>query len=127
LVKIRDGVAQLNCQEAWRYVPQDASRSPDSERSEEEGEAKQSPGPTHHHLIISIIQTEEAEKDIERLRKVIDILKNYPGDDEVSFMVVIGDETTSLDMPHIAINYCPELASKLSNILGEGSLRLIEN
>ncbi|GAI15519.1 unnamed protein product, partial [marine sediment metagenome] len=33
------------------------------------------------------------------------------------------DETTNLDMPEVTINYCPELASELSNILGEGNLR----
>jgi hypothetical protein len=30
----------------------------------------------------------------------------------------------SPNMPGITINYCPELASELSGILGEGKLRL---
>ncbi|GAI26722.1 unnamed protein product, partial [marine sediment metagenome] len=68
-------------------------------------------------------QTGNAEEDIECLRKVISILHNYPGQDRVSLAIIVEDETTNLDMPEVTINYCPELASELSNILGEGNLR----
>ena len=54
----------------------------------------------------------------------MDILKNYPGQDEVSLAVVAEDGKTNLEIPQVTVNYCPELASELSNILGESNLRL---
>jgi hypothetical protein len=52
------------------------------------------------------------------------MLKSHPGQDRVS-LVVIGDgEITNLEMPDITINYCPELAGVLSEIVGEGNFRL---
>lgn len=112
LVKVRDGKVQLNCQQAQRYQPQD---TPSPSKGGGEGERR--------HLIINLNQTGNAEEDIECLRKVISILHNYPGQDRVSLAIIVEDETTNLDMPEITVNYCPELASELSNILGEGNLR----
>ncbi|MFB0556314.1 MAG: DNA polymerase III subunit alpha [Dehalococcoidia bacterium] len=113
LVKVRDGRVQLNCQQAQRYQPQD---TPSPSKGGGEGEQR--------HLIINLNQTGNAEKDIEYLRKVISILQSYPGQDRVSLAVIVEDETANLDMPEITVNYCPELASELSNILGKGNLRL---
>ncbi|HUV45991.1 MAG TPA: OB-fold nucleic acid binding domain-containing protein, partial [Dehalococcoidia bacterium] len=113
LVKVRDGRVQLNCQQAQRYQPQDTP-SPSKGGGESEG----------RHLIINLNQTGNAEEDIECLRKVIGILQSYPGHDTVSLSIMGGDEPTNLDMPEVTINYCPELASELSNILGKGILRL---
>ncbi|GAH98878.1 unnamed protein product [marine sediment metagenome] len=112
LVKVRDGKVQLNCQQAQRYQPQD---TPSPSKGGGEGERR--------HLIINLNQTGNAEEDIECLRKVISILHNYPGQDRVSLAIIVEDETTNLDMPEITVNYCPELASELSSILGEGNLR----
>ena len=112
LVKVRDGRVQLNCQQAQRYQPQD---TPSPSKGEGKGERR--------HLIINLNQTGNAEEDIECLRKVISILHNYPGQDRVSLAIIVEDETTNLDMPEVTINYCPELASELSSILGEGNLR----
>jgi hypothetical protein len=100
---MRDGGAQLNCQEAQYYQP---------------------PPQNCRHVIIDINQSGDAEKDIECLRKVMDILKHYPGQDKVSLTVVGEDGTINLEMPKMTINYCPELAGELSNILGESNLRL---
>ncbi len=112
LVKVRDGRVQLNCQQAQRYQPQD---TPSPSKGGGEGERR--------HLIINLNQTGNAEEDIECLRKVISILQSYPGQDRVSLAIIVEDEITNLDMPEITVNYCPELASELSSILGEGNLR----
>jgi DNA polymerase-3 subunit alpha len=112
IVKVRDGEVQLNCQEAQHYQHVTQTALAASQRQSK--------------LTISITQTDEAEKDIECLHKVIDILKNYPGQDEVSLTVVSGDEMTNLEIPQIMVNYCPELVSELSHILGESNLRLTQ-
>jgi len=110
-VRTKEGGAQLNCQEVQPY---------DAVKQEDKGPPVQN----RRHLIIDIHETTEAEKDLERLQQVIDILKSYPGEDRVSLNIAGGDETTGLEMPNIRISYCPQLASELSDILGEGNLRL---
>jgi DNA polymerase-3 subunit alpha len=117
VVKVRDGRIQLNCQRAQRYHAI-ARETKQSQANEEPTVQKRC------RLVLSIDQTDDAQKDVERLRKVINILESYPGRDRVSFAIIGEDETTNLEMPGITINYCPELASELSNILGEGNLRL---
>jgi DNA polymerase-3 subunit alpha len=114
IVQLRNGGIQLNCQEAHRYQPQD-SPSPLKEEGRSEGQRR---------LMINISQSDNAGKDVECLRKVMNLLKNYPGQNEVSLRVVSADEVTNLEMPGITVNYCPELVKELSNIIGEGNLRL---
>jgi DNA polymerase-3 subunit alpha len=101
LVKVRDREVQLNCQEAMLLpVRQEVLKEPQ-----------------HRHVMIDINQSGDAEKDIECLHKIMDILKNYPGQDRVSLAVVNEDEVTNLEIPETTVNYCPELARDLSEIV----------
>jgi DNA polymerase III alpha subunit len=140
LVKTRNGGVQLTCQEAQRYQPQYVASSQDTtmvsqspepkSRAEgmasRKGEAAQPRESNPHHLTININQTDETEKDIELLQKVITLLRNYPGQDKVSLTICSEGETTSLQIPQITINYCLELEKELSNILGKDNLRLTQ-
>jgi DNA polymerase-3 subunit alpha len=108
VVKIRDGEVQLNCQEAMLLpVRQEVLKEPQ-----------------RRHVMIDVNQSGDADKDIECLHKIMDILKSYPGQDRVSLAVVSDGEVTNLEMPNITINYCPELAGELSEIVGESNFRL---
>jgi DNA polymerase-3 subunit alpha len=108
VVKVRDGEVQLNCQEAMLLpVRQEVLKEPQ-----------------RRHVMIDVNQSDDAEKDIECLHKIMDILKSYPGQDRVSLAVVSDGEVTNLEMPNITINYCPELARELSEIVGESNFRL---
>jgi DNA polymerase-3 subunit alpha len=120
VVRIRGDGARLNCQEAQHYqhTKQNgvvASHSAWSGSVEEPGTTKAK----RSRLVININQSQETEKDIECLHKIMDILRGYPGEDEVSFIVINEDEATSLEIPQMTVNYCPELASELNNILSE--------
>ncbi|MGQ9545701.1 MAG: DNA polymerase III subunit alpha [Dehalococcoidia bacterium] len=108
MVKVRDGEVQLNCLEA-SLLP-----------------ARQEvlKGPQPRRVTIDINQSDDAQKDIGRLRRVMDILKNYPGRDKVSLTLVGDDEVTNLEIPETTVNYCPELAKELSEIVGQGNLRV---
>jgi DNA polymerase-3 subunit alpha len=107
-VKIRDGEVQLNCQEAMLLpVRQELLKEP-----------------PHRHVLIEVNQSGDAKKDIECLHRIVDVLRSYPGQDRVSLIVVGDGEVTNLDMPNITVDYCPELAGELSEIVGEGNLRL---
>jgi len=108
VVKVRDGEVQLNCQEAMLLpMRQEVLKEP-----------------PRRHVMIDVNQSDDAEKDIERLHKIMDILKSYPGQDRVSLAVVSDGEITNLEMPNITINYCPELARELNEIVGESNFRL---
>jgi hypothetical protein len=52
----------------------------------------------------------------------MDVLARYPGQDTVLISVVTPDESVNMKMPN-TINYCPELAKEIDNILGENSLK----
>jgi DNA polymerase-3 subunit alpha len=108
VVKVRDGEVQLNCQEAMLLpVRQEVLKEPQ-----------------RCHVMIDVNQSGDGGKDVERLHRIVDILKSYPGQDRVSLTVVGDGETTNLEMPDITVDYCPELAGELSEIVGEGNLRL---
>ncbi|MGA8848536.1 MAG: DNA polymerase III subunit alpha [Dehalococcoidia bacterium] len=108
VVKVRDGEVQLNCQEAMLLpVRQEVLKEP-----------------PRRHVLIDVNQSDDSDKDIERLNKIMDILKSYPGQDRVSLTVVSDGEITNLEMPNITVNYCPELARELSEIVGESNFRL---
>jgi DNA polymerase-3 subunit alpha len=108
VVKVRDGELQLNCQEAALLpVRQEVLKEP-----------------RRRHVLIDVTQSDDAEEDIGRLRKIMDILKSYPGQDRVSLTVVGDAQITNLEMPNMTVNYCPELAGELSEIVGESNFRL---
>ncbi len=108
VVKTKDGEVQLNCQDAI-LLPVRQEVLKEYQR---------------RHIIIDINQSGDTEQDVERLRRIIDILKSYPGQDKVTLTVVSDGEVTNLEMPNVTINYCPELAGKLSEVVGEGNFRL---
>jgi DNA polymerase-3 subunit alpha len=108
VVKVRDGEVQLNCEEVMLLpVRQEVLQVPQC-----------------RHVTIEVNQSGDAEKDVECLHRIVDILKSYPGQDRVSLTVVADGEITNLEMPAVTINYCPDLAGELSEILGDGNLRL---
>jgi DNA polymerase-3 subunit alpha len=108
VVKVRDGEVQLNCQEAMLLpVRQEVLKEPQS-----------------RHMMIDVNQSGNAEQDIECLHRIVDILKSHPGQDRVSLAVVGDGEITNLEMPNMTVNYCLELAGELSEIVGEGNIRL---
>lgn len=117
VVKVRDGRTQINCEQVQRYhaIAEEAKES----------QASEEPGPQGRlRLVLNIDQTGDTQRDVERLHRVIDILESYPGQYEVSLAIIGDDETTNLEMPGTTIDYCPELASELSNVLGKSNLRL---
>jgi len=108
VVKVRDGEVQLNCQEAMLLpVKQEVLKEPQC-----------------RHVMIDVNQSGDADKDIECLHKIMDILKSYPGQDRVSLAVVGEDEVTKLEIPETTVNYCPELAGELNEVVGESKFRL---
>lgn len=111
VVKARDGSPQLSCRDARRYPPGNGSND-EYER------------PHGKHLTVRLWQTEEPERDVQRLREVMEVLKCHPGDDTVSLAIVGGETVTRLTVPNVTVTYCEALTEGLQGILGPESFAL---
>ena len=121
-VRVRDERVQLNCESVRRYQPEAAAR-------EEPVVAEAiTPMPNKiRRLVISIAQTADAETDIVYLRKLIDTLRGFPGEDEVKLCVTNEERVFTLKLANVLINYCPELHQRLVELVGEEGLRVESN
>jgi len=77
------------------------------------------PPAERQRLTININQTDDENSDIARLNKIMEVLKAYPGRDEVRLNVVNGGEAIPLKLPNIQSGYCPELKQQLVELVGE--------
>ena len=59
-----------------------------------------------------------------RLRKVIDTLKCFPGEDEVSLMVDDGKKVFNLKLPGLRVGHDQALKQRLVELVGEERVRL---
>jgi DNA polymerase-3 subunit alpha len=118
-VKARGEGVQLVCLSVSLYQPGGA---------EEAGEAvnNKSEAYSHRLLRIKIPTSSDADTDIALLRQVFDILRQFPGNDEVQLAIVSDNEITKLELPDLATRYCPELHHQLVALVGEQYL-LVEN
>ena len=58
------------------------------------------------------------------LDRVVDTLKDFPGQDEVSLRVTNTEKVINLRLSNLATGYCPELHQRLAELVGEGGIRL---
>jgi DNA polymerase-3 subunit alpha len=120
-VRLRDDRVQLSCQYVRLYEPEAAQPG-------EPVVAEQTPATTpveSRRLVITISQTSDEESDIAYLHKLIDILRGFPGQDEVSLCVTNGEKIINLRLSNIYTNYCPELHHRLVEMVGEEGLRVV--
>jgi len=114
-VRARQEGVQLVCQQVHQYRP---------EAGVEEGlvPAPAEPSPRGKQLLITIAQTENEQEDLARLHHLLDIIRHYPGQDEVCLAIATSEGLVNLEMPNVATNYCPELHRELMEIVGEEGL-----
>ena len=133
-VRVREDRVQLSCEKACLYQPV-------AEKAEEvgEGEVAQPPAEAekavvetkreeapmaNRRLVISLSQTSDAARDKASLHRIIDILRGYPGHDEVKLKVTNGNKITHLRFFDIHADYCPELHERLVGVVGGEGLKL---
>jgi DNA polymerase-3 subunit alpha len=75
-------------------------------------------------LIIELRQTADKDGDITLLNKIIDVLKEYPGTDEVRLNIVNGGDAIPLRLPNVKTVYGPELEKRLEEVIASGSYRV---
>ncbi|MDH5695197.1 MAG: DNA polymerase III subunit alpha [Dehalococcoidia bacterium] len=132
-VRLRDDRVQLNCDNVRRYQPEISQGGeavilqPGEEPIvAEETTAYTAPAPSHR-LVISISQTSDEDSDIAYLHKMIDTLRDFPGQDEVSLCVTDEEKVINLKLSNIYTNYCPELHQRLVELVGEEGLKVESN
>ena len=118
-MKTRAGRVQLTCNTVSVYQPNQESE-PDA------APAMAEKPPQHRQLQINLTSTNDTESDTARLKQIFSLLKQFPGEDEVYLAIVDDDESTRLEVPNLATNYCPELNSLLIDLVGEKGLTLKE-
>jgi len=128
-VRLREDRVQLNCDSVRRYQPEAAQSeeviTPEAEETPPvvAEETLNSTAQTRNHcLVISIAQTSDEDSDIACLRKLIETLKDFPGQDEVTLCVWSNGKIDKLKLS--STGYCPELRQRLVELVGEDGLRL---
>ncbi|RPJ64104.1 MAG: DNA polymerase III subunit alpha [Dehalococcoidia bacterium] len=103
-VKVRNDGVNVNCTKVHKYDPDMNKVS--------NGKSTYSAPP--RKLTVNIKQSDNNEKDLAHLKKVIDILHKYPGKDSVQLAIYKNDKITRMDLPDLKIDYCNELIKELS-------------
>jgi len=133
-VRVREDRVQLSCEEVRLYQPVEekveeekaeeiALQPAEVERVKEETMPGEIPV-ENRRLVISLSQTSDTEGDKANLYKIIDILRRYPGHDEVKLRVTNGNKITNLRFFDIYADYNPELQARLAEVVGEEGLKL---
>jgi DNA polymerase-3 subunit alpha len=145
-VRLRDDAVQLNCDRARRYQPApepaaDVVAAPAPvvlpplevaprvrEPVAAAMEARPAPAPAapaaRHRLIISMGQTADPEEDVSRLRRVVDTLREFSGEDEISLRLNTDGKVTHARLTGVSTGYCPELRQRLEALVGEDGLKV---
>ena len=85
---------------------------------------KAPPTAERKRLIITLQQTENADDDVARLHRLLAILHDYPGMDELSLVVSNGTKVFKLKMGQVRVTCCEELERRLAEIAGEDALKV---
>jgi len=129
-VRLKDDQVQLNCDYVRHYQPEVTqgeevvTSQPDEVPTVAEETVTRTLPPKSRQLVISITQSSNAGSDIACLNRLLDTLKDFPGQDEVNLCVINEEKVINLKLSNITINYCPELHQRLVELVGEEGLRL---
>ncbi|MFP3974765.1 MAG: DNA polymerase III subunit alpha [Dehalococcoidia bacterium] len=109
-VNMRGERVQLTCKDATSYESIETGQIPWARSSTSE--------PRRHEITISITQTDDVEVGLSQLRRVLDVLERFSGEDKVYLAVTNGDGTTMMDFPDRGTSYGQELHRELAEIVG---------
>jgi len=123
-VRMRDDQIQLSCDNVSRY---ELEPSPAEEPAAVKEPETPPPPPKSQRLVIHLSQTSDEASDTAHLNKLVDILRGFPGEDEVNLCVINGEKIINLKLSNIHTNYCPQLHQRLVKLVGEEGLKVETN
>ena len=122
-VRVREDRVQVQCDKVSLHQPSEEAPAPTAKPVIEEPKALPVPVITRR-LTLTLRQTADRQNDTVVLRKVMTVLKDYPGKDEAKLEIVNGERTTHLRLPKTG--YCPELHQRLAQLVGEAGVGVEE-
>jgi DNA polymerase-3 subunit alpha len=128
-VRLGNDEVQLSCDSVRGYQPEVAPAAvplpPEVSVAPAAAEEPPAPEPeVSHRLVINLTQSSNKDSDLERLQKVIDTLKEFPGRDQVRLQVTYESRVTHLSLPDLSTGYCAELGERLAELVGEEGVRV---
>ena len=120
-VRARQDTVQVVCEQVQEYRGEEAKEV--EEQTEEQ--LPDLPAPRKNRLMITIAQTENTQEDLERFYRLLDVIRCYPGRDEVLLSIDTGDGLVNVEMPNVGTSCCPELTRQLAELVGEESVKLM--
>ena len=128
-VRLRDERVQLACDNVRRYQPEAPTNveatTPQPEEIPPAPETTVETTPREKkRLVINIQQTGDKKGDVDRLNRLLDTLKEFPGRDEVRLILHDGEKVTRLRLASVTTGYCPELHQRLVELVGEDGLEV---
>lgn len=113
-VRVRQDEVQIVCDEAW---PVGSPAAPTgSPRPSGNGQRRQ------RRLLITLWQTGNDKADTEQFELLLDVLREFPGQDPVIIRVATCGSSADIEMPNTAVAYGPELRRRLVGMVGEAGL-----
>ncbi len=76
-------------------------------------------------VLINMVDTSNPEEDNYRLRSVMRLLLEFPGQDSVQIEIASNGLRTRLEMPLVTTAFCPELEERLAALVGDGQARVM--
>jgi DNA polymerase-3 subunit alpha len=130
-VRMRGDRVQLVCEHV-RYYQMEETRGGEGVSAPSQGimtsvveEVKADVAPVKtQRLIIRLKQTSDKAGDIAGLHKITNILRDFPGYDEVNLMVDNEKKVFKLRLSGMRVDYCSELHRRLVEIIGEDGVKL---
>jgi len=114
---------KIICESVSDFAPSGAQRAKPAPAEE----APPSEGPTTAeppYLHITIWRTGHQEADIRLLGQVHELLRRFEGQNRFSLYLTDGQRRIQLDFPNDTTGYCPALAQQLTEMLGQGAVRV---
>jgi hypothetical protein len=126
-VRVRDEQVQLNCNSVRLYEAGEVSESQTHAELEQAPEARETiPVKSKRRVVVKLTQTDDKASDLSLLSDTVEILKRFPGGDEVWLSVVKGEETSILKLPSLRVDYSSDLIDNLTGLLGEECIEVTE-
>jgi len=112
-IKVREDRANINCTKVSRYEPEPIKPEPVKLEPTKPENGRKNNHVKPRTLIINIRQSDDSQKDLEYLQKLMGVLRKYPGKDSVQLAIRRGDEITRMEVPDTKVDYCEELQNEL--------------
>jgi len=118
-VRTRNERIQLTC---FSVSPHQPGKSEESIEQPEQ----QSAASSRRRLKINLPTSEDTNADIARLRQLFDVLRQFPGEDDVYLTIVTSEGATKIEMPDFTTDYSPELHRHLVSLIDEQDITIEE-